>query len=321
MHTLENKIFTTQNPNDLEKLVLKIFDFQFHQIPIYHDYCVLLGKNPTNVSCINEIPFLPIQFFKSHEVRIKGAQKNTIFTSSGTTGIHSSKHYVPKLAIYEKSFVQSFAHFFPDYQDCVIIGLLPAYMERQGSSLVYMVDYLVKNSRFPQSTMGITLTPDMKSVLQDPSLKTILIGVTFALLNLADTGLKVSATKIIETGGMKGMRKELVREDLHEQLQLGFGVDQIYSEYGMTELLSQAYYTQNHFKSLPFMQFRVRDMNDPLSCYTQGKGVLNVIDLANLYSCAFIATDDLVEVYHPNAMQVLGRVDHSQLRGCNLLFN
>lgn len=320
IHTFEDKIFRAHSNAEFEKIALVLFEFHYTKNEIYRKYCDLIKVNPTEVNCIDKIPFLPIQFFKSHSVLIQNLKPIFTFTSSGTSGPNTSHHHVPKIDIYEKSFVQSFRHFFPNHKQKVIIGLLPSYMERQGSSLIYMVEHLIQFNQTQKSVMEINLSPNTLKILQNPAIPKILIGVTYALLNLAEKGIKLANTQVIETGGMKGLRKEIIREELHEILQNGLGVQKVFSEYGMTELLSQAYLTKHdYFESLSWLRFRVRNINDPLTHFSHGKGALNIIDLANLYSCPFIATDDLAEVLHPNQVKIIGRMDHSQTRGCNLM--
>jgi len=320
IHTFEDKIFRAHSNDEFEKIALSLFDLHYQQNEIYRKYCDLIRVNPKKIESLNDIPFLPIQFFKSHQVALKNFQPQITFTSSGTSGPNTSQHLVPFVSMYEKSFTQAFTHFFPKHTQQVIIGLLPSYMERKGSSLIYMVEHLIQQNTTHKCIMEINLSPSTLQILQDPAIPKILIGVTYALLNLAEKNIHLRNTKVIETGGMKGMRKEIVREELHEILQKGLGVKKIYSEYGMTELLSQAYLlNHDYFESLSWLRFRVRNINDPLTHFAQGKGALNIIDLANLYSCPFIATDDLAEVVSPNQVKILGRMDHSQTRGCNLL--
>jgi phenylacetate-coenzyme A ligase PaaK-like adenylate-forming protein len=320
IHTFEDKIFRAHSNDEFEKIALSLFDLHYHNNEIYRKYCDLINVNPKKITSLKDIPFLPIQFFKSHPIVLQNQIPQITFTSSGTSGPNTSHHLVPFVSIYEKSFTQSFNHFFPNHNQQVIIGLLPSYMEREGSSLIYMVEKLIAQNNTDKCIMEINLSPNTLQILQNPAIPKILIGVTFALLNLAEKGLKLSNTQVIETGGMKGMRKEIVREELHEILQEGLGIKKVYSEYGMTELLSQAYLLNHeYFESLSWLRFRVRNINDPLSHFDKGKGALNIIDLANLYSCPFIATDDLAEVLSPNKVQILGRMDHSQTRGCNLL--
>ncbi len=320
IHTFEDKIFRAHSNDEFEKIALSLFDLHYKQNEIYRKYCDLIKVKPKKIISLNDIPFLPIQFFKSHPIVLQNHTPQITFTSSGTSGPHTSQHPVPFVSIYEKSFTQAFNHFFPNHTQQVIIGLLPSYMERKGSSLIYMVENLIQQNTTNKCIMEINLSQSTLQILQNPAIPKILIGVTFALLNLAEKGVKLANTKVIETGGMKGMRKEIVREELHEILQKGLGIKEIYSEFGMTELLSQAYLlNHDYFESLSWLRFRVRNINDPLTHFALGKGALNIIDLANLYSCPFIATDDLAEVVSPNQVKILGRMDHSQTRGCNLL--
>jgi len=320
IHTFEDKIFRAHSNNEFEKIALSLFDLHYKENEIYRKYCDLIKVNPKKITSLNDIPFLPIQFFKSHPIVLQNYTPQITFTSSGTSGPNTSHHLVPFVSIYEKSFQKTFNHFFPNHTQQVIIGLLPSYLERKGSSLIYMIENLIQQNTTNKCIMEINLAPSTLKILQNPNIPKILIGVTYALLNLAEKGVKLANTKVIETGGMKGMRKEIIREELHEILQKGLGVKGIYSEYGMTELLSQAYLiNHDYFESLSWLRFRIRNINDPLTHYEKGKGALNIIDLANLYSCPFIATDDLAEVISPNQVKILGRIDHSQTRGCNLL--
>lgn len=320
MHILENTIFKIQNPKDFEYLALEIFKFQYQNNEIYQKYCDLLKINPSKVKSTANIPFLPIQFFKSHSVVCGDKNAAITFTSSGTTGNNTSKHLVKKLSVYEQSFQQSFASNYPNYKEAVIIGLLPSYLERKGSSLIYMVNQLIAQNQHPQSCTTLNLSPQQLQLLEDENVPVILIGVSFALIRLAEKKFNFKNTIVMETGGMKGMHKELIREELHAILKNAFKISRIHSEYGMTELLSQAYLkADGYFKCPPWMQFSIRNTNDPLSNHPVGKGVLNIIDLANLYSCSFIATDDLAAVKTPYEAKILGRMDHSDSRGCNLL--
>jgi phenylacetate-coenzyme A ligase PaaK-like adenylate-forming protein len=324
MTAYENKIFNIQSRIDFEKTSLELFQIHFKHNVIYKDYCTSLKINPLKVNKIEDIPFLPIQFFKSHDVRLKLENSDNYekitFTSSGTTGFETSKHHVNNIEVYKKSFRKGFEKFYPSYKNAIIIGLLPSYLDREGSSLIYMVNDLINHSEQKESCFSKKLTPELKKLLSEDDRPKILIGVTFALLELAEEGLELKNTTVIETGGMKGMRKEMVREELHEILKMGFNTEHISSEYGMTELLSQAYMNSyNVFESPEWMNFRIRNSTDPLTHFKNGKGALNVIDLANIYSCPFIATDDLAEVIDSNKAKILGRLDHSQIRGCNLI--
>ncbi len=320
-----NAIFNIKTENKFHALTLEMFQFQFENNKIYRSFCDLLYKHPSDIKTIQDIPFLPIQFFKTHDVLSNNANIETTFTSSGTTGQVTSKHHVANLDVYETSFNTGFEHFYGHISDYVIIALLPSYLEREGSSLIYMVDHMIKTSKHPESGFYLHNLSDLKETLlalEAKGKKTLLIGVSFALLDLVEQyRFNLKHTIIMETGGMKGRRKELIRADLHEQLKQGFGVEAIHSEYGMTELLSQAYSMgKGIFKCPPWMRILSRDTDDPLSIQNYGKtGGLNIIDLANVNSCAFIATQDLGRVYNDSAFEVIGRFDNSDIRGCNLM--
>jgi len=321
---LHEKIFNIQTPQDFKKVALDVFTFQYENVNVYRQFCEALKVNPKQISTISEIPFLPIQFFKSHTIIAEGDKPETIFSSSGTTGSITSKHYVASTKLYEESFNKAFQNQYGNPTDYTILALLPSYLEREGSSLIYMVDSLIKQSENEHS--GFYLD-DMNALMEKLTLleakgqKTILLGVSYALLDLIEAqSFQLKNTIIMETGGMKGRRKEMIKEELHEVLQRGFGVSEIHSEYGMTELLSQAYSTGNGiFTCPPWMKILTRDTEDPFT-YVDGKtGGINVIDLANLYSCSFIATQDLGKLHKNNSFEVLGRFDDSDIRGCNLM--
>ncbi len=321
----KNGIFNINSQSQFEGLALKIFKHQFENNKVYRSFCDLLYKHPSEVKSIEEIPFLPIQFFKSHRVisSIKDIQE--IFTSSATTGQISSKHFVTDIDLYEQSFRKGFQHFYGNIEDYVVLALLPSYLERDGSSLIYMVNDMIANSKQPESGFYLNNLDALKNTLIDldsQNKKTLLIGVSFALLDFVETyRLELKNTIIMETGGMKGKRKELIRAELHETLKQGFGVNTIHSEYGMTELLSQAYSRGNSlFKTPPWMQVLTRDTEDALTIQAYGNtGGINIIDLANINSCAFIATQDLGKVYKDGSFEVMGRFDNSDIRGCNLM--
>lgn len=318
-------IFSIQTEADFERQALKVFKFQFEHNSVYRSFCDLLYIHPSTVSKVEDIPFLPIQFFKSHEVISSQQSVQETFTSSGTTGSITSKHLVTDCSVYEESYINAFKHFYGPIEDYVILALLPNYLEREGSSLIYMVDDLIKRSKQPDSGFYLNQYEQLKTKinqLEAKGQKTLLIGVTFALLTLIETyQFQLQHTTIMETGGMKGMRKELIREELHQVLTKGFGVDCIHSEYGMTELLSQAYSKGNGiFKCPSWMKVITRDPEDALSIQKKGKtGGLNIIDLANFNSCSFIATQDLGKVHPDGGFEVVGRFDASDIRGCNLM--
>ncbi|KJD33818.1 acyl transferase [Tamlana nanhaiensis] len=318
-------IFNINSQAAFEKAALQVFKFQFENNKVYRSFCDLLYKHPSSVKTIQDIPFLPIQFFKSHRILSSKAPIETTFTSSGTTGSQTSKHLVTNLNIYEKSFTRGFQHFYGNLQDYVILGLLPSYLEREGSSLIYMVNHMIKTSKYPESGFYLNNLSELKNTLIKLDVegkKVLLIGVSFALLDLIESHqFNLKNTIIMETGGMKGRRKELIRAELHNLLKQGFGVTAIHSEYGMTELLSQAYSQGNGiFNCPPWMQILTRDTEDALSIQVTGKtGGINVIDLANINSCAFIATQDLGKVKANGDIEIIGRFDNSDIRGCNLM--
>lgn len=306
-------------------MAMKIFRYQYEHNEVYQKYCALVKRTPANVKHITEIPFLPIEFFKSKEVLTSNDPIQTTFTSSGTTGQITSKHHVTDLSFYEQSFRNAFSHFYGNIEDYVVLALLPSYLEREGSSLIYMVNDLIEGSNHPDSGFYLhnyeELVQKLKALDTDGQ-NVLLIGVTFALLDLVENyELNLNNTIIMETGGMKGKRKEMIREELHALLTQGFGVDKIHSEYGMTELLSQAYSLGNGvFECPPWMDVLIRETDDPFTLVPTGKtGGINVIDLANFNSCSFIATQDLGKKYENFTFEVLGRFDNSDIRGCNLM--
>jgi len=321
---LEKEIFTIASSEEFEQRALQVFRYQHQHTPVYREFCDFLKVNPSEVKTILDIPFLPIQFFKSHRVISKEVSETITFTSSGTTGSITSKHLVSDLRLYKKSFSEAFQRTYGKPSDYVILALLPSYLEREGSSLIYMVDNLIERSRNSHSGFyldDMTGLIDKLIYLEKISQKTILLGVSYALLDLLELqNFSFKHTVVMETGGMKGRRKEMVKTELHETLKNGFGVSKIHSEYGMTELLSQAYSTgEGVFYCPPWMKILIRDPEDALS-YTKGKtGGINVIDLANLYSCSFIATQDLGKIYPDESFEILGRFDTSDIRGCNLM--
>jgi phenylacetate-coenzyme A ligase PaaK-like adenylate-forming protein len=292
---------------------------------VYREFCDFLKTDVQKVKSIQQIPFLPIQFFKSHSVVSSANPIQTTFTSSGTTGMITSKHLVTDVSIYEESYRKGFSQFYGNIEDYVVLALLPSYLEREGSSLIHMVDDLIQLSNQPESGFYLHNYDELIAKLiqlDQAGQNVILIGVTYALLDLIEKHtFQLENTIIMETGGMKGKRKEMIREELHQQLCKGFGVTAIHSEYGMTELLSQAYSLgEGIFECPSWMQLLVRDTEDALSYVREGKtGGINVIDLANINSCSFIATQDLGKKYANGSFEVLGRFDHSDIRGCNLM--
>jgi phenylacetate-coenzyme A ligase PaaK-like adenylate-forming protein len=318
-------IFSIRSQKEFEKITLKVFRHQFENNKVYQDFCLLLKKDKSNVKTITDIPFLPIQFFKSHAVLSSSNPIQETFTSSGTTGMISSKHLVTDLSLYEQSFQKAFSQFYGNSEDYVILALLPSYLEREGSSLIYMVNDLIESSNHPKSGFYLHNYDELVQQLikiDSSGQNVLLIGVTYALLDVVEKQtFQLKNTIIMETGGMKGKRKEIIREELHEVLGNGFGVSAIHSEYGMTELLSQAYSLGNGiFECPPWMQILIRDPEDALTYVDFGKtGGINVIDLANINSCSFIATQDLGKKYPNHSFEVLGRFDSSDIRGCNLM--
>ena len=313
--------------SNFEKTALQVFKLQAEDTLVYKQYIEYLGIKVQDVKSLSQIPFLPISFFKTHQVFNKQKKAEVTFTSSGTTGLISSKHFVSDLNIYRKSFEGIFKQYFGGIQEYCILALLPSYLERGGSSLVYMADTLIKKSKHSSSGFYLNNYEELALILADldsKGQKTILLGVSYALLDLLDVQkFNLKNTFVIETGGMKGQRKEMIKEEFYSKLKRGFGLQDIHSEYGMTELLSQAYSkTEGLYSTPPWMRVLVRDVNDPFCLLENGKsGGLNIIDLANIDSCSFIATQDLGKINPNNTFSILGRFDNSDIRGCNLLAN
>ena len=322
---LRNRIFTRHSDSSFLELSLEIFHYQFENNSFYKSFVEGCKVNPEKVNSLNEIPFLPVELFKSNEIKTGEFQPEAIFTSSTTTGSISSKHFIRDLEVYEESFMRGFIHFYGNPADYVFLALLPSYLERSGSSLIYMMEKLISESTDLRS--GFFLNEfdklnDLLIQLKSEGKKVVLVGVTYALLDFAEKhSIDFSELIVMETGGMKGKRKEMVRDEVHEILKPAFGVKVIHSEYGMTELLSQAYSKGNGiFETPPWMRILVREMNDPLKIADQGRsGAINIIDLANLDSCAFIATQDLGKLHSDNTFEIIGRFDYSDIRGCNLM--
>lgn len=318
-------VFNINSQSKFETIALEVFKHQFNNNAIYRSFCDLLYIHPSDVKSIKDIPFLPIQFFKSHEILSSREIVEKTFTSSGTTGSITSKHYVTDLSVYEQSYIKAFEHFYGNIEDYVVLALLPSYLERDGSSLIYMVNDLITKSNRLESGFYLNNLDELAETLHQleaKKQKTLLIGVSFALLDLIEQyQFKLNYTLVMETGGMKGRRKEIIREELHSILKTGFGVNQIHSEYGMTELLSQAYSKGNGiFECPPWMKILTRDTEDALSLQKHNKtGGINIIDLANINSCAFIATQDLGKVHENEQFEIIGRFDNSDIRGCNLM--
>jgi phenylacetate-coenzyme A ligase PaaK-like adenylate-forming protein len=319
----KDKIFGVKE-EDFGALALEVFNFQQENNPVYKAYLQALKINPQLVQSIDQIPFLPVRFFKSHEVKTTLLEPQAVFESSGTSGSINSRHLVKDISLYEDSFTKGFKLFYGPVTDWCIIGLLPSYLERKNSSLVYMVDKLISLSEHPQSGFYLDEYEKLFAVLKElekHQQKTLLIGVTFALLDFAEKySLPLKHTIVMETGGMKGRRKEMIRKEVHAILKQSFSLEHIHSEYGMTELLSQAFSSGSGiFNCPPWMKILVRDEEDPFLVKRSGSGTINVIDLANIYSCSFIATDDTCKLNEGGNFEVLGRVDGSDLRGCSLM--
>jgi phenylacetate-coenzyme A ligase PaaK-like adenylate-forming protein len=325
LNNLRTAIFNISN---YQELALQVFRYQYEHNRLYREYVDLLGVNPQLVNRLEAIPFLPIRFFKSHAVICGDALPAQWFESSGTTGMTNSRHYVADMQLYRESFQQGFRKFYEDPSGYAIIGLLPSYLERQHSSLVMMVDELIQQSAVKESGFYLYEHGRLKDTLQQlesRQQKTLLIGVTFALLDFAEASpMPLNHTILMETGGMKGRREEMTRDQVHAVLTNAFQVPTIHSEYGMTELLSQGYSDgRGIFKPADTMRILLRDDDDPMEVCAAGetprRGIINVIDLANLDSCAFIATEDAGVLYPDGSFEVTGRVDHSDIRGCSLM--
>ena len=320
-----SRIFDIDDQKEFELRCLDVFHFQAASNPVYREFIHLLGRSAQGVQKLQDIPFLPIEFFKTKKVLSTTEKVVKTFTSSGTTGSIPSRHLITDLSMYEKSFTRGFELFYGSPGKYVILALLPSYLQRGGSSLVYMAHSLIKMSGSEKSGFYLDELDDLAEILEEldrAGKKVLLLGVSYALLDLvALKKFELSNTTVMETGGMKGRRKEMVREELHSELKKGFGVDRIHSEYGMTELLSQAYSKgQGLFRSPPWMKIMVRDAEDPFHYLRPGQtGGVNVIDLANLNSCSFIATQDLGRLHEDGTFEILGRFDHSDIRGCNLM--
>ncbi|MCJ0742486.1 LuxE/PaaK family acyltransferase [Pedobacter montanisoli] len=319
------QFFSIKSEDDFNKTALEVFNFQVKNCLIYAQYIKHLNINPDQIDHYEKIPFLPISFFKSNTVLSSDLPVQITFSSSGTTGQITSRHLVTDLSLYENSFNKAFELFYGSVKDICLLALLPSYLEREGSSLIYMVDDLLKQSQHPKSGYFLHNHEDLHNTLSElkqSGQKTILIGVTYALLDFIEQyQIDFPELIVMETGGMKGKRKEMVREELHHALCEGFGVQDIHSEYGMTELLSQAYSKgKGIFFTPPWMKVLLRDTSDPLSLISsQQIGGINVIDLANVNSCAFIATQDLGKIHNDKSFEVIGRFDNADIRGCNLL--
>lgn len=321
----KEQVFSISNNAQFNATALQVFRHQAANCAVYAKFIEGLKVDATKVKRVEQIPFLPVEFFKSHPVASNNNDIEVTFSSSGTTGITTSRHLVTDVSWYVESFRRAFRLFYGDIENYTLLALLPSYLEREGSSLIYMADDLIKQSHNPDSGFYLYNYEELYHQLkkqQQAKKPTLLIGVTFALLDFVEQHpINFPELIVIETGGMKGKRKEMIREELHETLCKGFGVDTIHSEYGMTELLSQAYSSGNGiFNTPPWMRIITRDTNDPISLISYGKtGGVNIIDLANVNSCSFIATQDLGKVYTDGSFEILGRFDNADIRGCNLL--
>jgi phenylacetate-coenzyme A ligase PaaK-like adenylate-forming protein len=320
-----SELFDIANDNDFKRKCLDVFRHQAEFNSVYREFIDLLGRSPSDICEIEDIPFLPIEFFKTRSILSSKEKVVKTFTSSGTTGSVPSRHMITDLSLYEQSFTRGFEYFYGSPEKYAILALLPSYLERGGSSLVYMADHLIQMSRSEASGFYLNELDELAEELEglDRSGKTVLLlGVSYALLDLVQLkNFKLGNSIVMETGGMKGRRKEMVRQDLHNRLMTGFGVDHIHSEYGMTELLSQAYSKGSGlFHCPPWMKIMVRDTEDPFHYLGLEKtGGINIIDLANLNSCSFIATQDLGRMHGDGSFEIVGRFDHSDIRGCNLM--
>jgi Acyl-protein synthetase, LuxE len=315
------------NAGSFENIALQLFQQQYGSNEVYRAYCDALAINAGQVSRLEAIPFLPISFFKTHKVITTGAMpgaQQLVFESSGTTGENTSRHYVQDATLYERALLQGFEQFYGPPRQYAILALLPSYLERRNASLVHMARVLMEHSRHPANGFYINEWDKLRGtleMLEQQGRKTLLLGVTFALLDFAAASpMSLASTVVMETGGMKGRREELTRTEVHRQLKQQWQLAEVHSEFGMTELLSQAYAAANGlFRCTSTMRTFVRDINDPLEVMPHGTGALNIIDLANIHSCSFIATEDIGNLYEDGSFEVLGRMDNSALRGCSLM--
>jgi len=319
-----DKIFSSSG--SFEALTMEIFHYQYMHNDLYRSYVNILGIEPADINSVTQIPFLPVGFFKTHQVKSGVFEPAVVFESSGTTNTGNSRHFVKDVSLYESSFTNGFKIFYGDPAGWCILALLPSYLERKNASLVYMAEKLIEKSGHPCSGFYLNEFEELYALLTEmekQKQKTLLLGTTFALLDFSERKpLPLRHTIIMETGGMKGRREEMTREEVHVRLKKAFGAAKIHSEYGMTELLSQAYsLSGGRFSTPPWMKVFVRDEEDPLALYVQSNttGAINIIDLANVHSCAFIATDDVGMIHPDGSFEVLGRMDGSDLRGCSLM--
>lgn len=320
-----NRAFQISNEVEFDHLAMEIFRYQSKEVKVYRNFLNFLRVDINEIKTFQQIPCLPVTFFKSHEVTDQENTPAFYFSSSGTTGQVNSKHFVPDLNIYDKSLNKAFEQFYGSPDQYCFLALLPSYLEREGSSLVYMVEKLMKEGNHPDSGFYLFNHDDLNRKLQKLQQKgerIFLIGVTYALLDFFEKyPQQLSNTILLETGGMKGKRKELVKAELHQILSIKSGIPSIHSEYGMTELLSQAYSKgKGIFQPPPWMRIKIHDLYDPFQILPKGQtGLIHIIDLANIHSCAFISTQDLGRIVNGDEFEVLGRSDNSELRGCNLM--
>lgn len=327
MEIVEQKIFQITTNQEFEDICNELFNLHYNNNKTYSAFCNLLGIDLKKISSISEIPFLPVEFFKSKKIYLDSFDAQNYFSSSATTGAIPSKHYYHSLDVYEKSFTKSFEFFYGDVSDYNFLCLLPSYLEREGSSLIYMANYFITKSNLTNKKSNFYLNnlEELKNTLQhiiSRKEKFILLGVSFALLDFSEKySIDLSSGIVMETGGMKGRRKELIREELHKLLKSSFNLNEIHSEYGMSELLTQGYSKENGVYNCPhWMKVLIRDNTDNKSYVKNGNsGCINVIDLANMYSCPFISTQDIGKKYDDNSFEVLGRIDQADVRGCNLM--
>jgi phenylacetate-coenzyme A ligase PaaK-like adenylate-forming protein len=322
----KNRVFNIESESSFCDIALEVFNYQYNNNNIYQAFIRSLGKKPSEITSLNKIPFLPVEFFRNHKILSGDQPVEIIFESSRTTGAMPGRHFVTDVSLYNESFLRSFRMFYGNPEEFLIIALLPSYTERAGSSLVYMADNLIKKSKNPDSGFYRDIMEELLPLIyraKGENWKILLLGVSFALLDLAEKlSPDLSGVIVMETGGMKGRRKELTRSELHSILKKTLNVDSIHSEYGMTELLSQAYSKGDGiFFTPPWMKIMIRDPQDPLTIYQEPSvtGGINIVDLANINSCSFISTGDLGKLHEDGGFEVMGRFDNSDIRGCNLM--
>jgi len=324
---IKERIFNISSEEEFNRLAIEVFTYQVENNPVYQKYANCICNDLKHIRHFEQIPFLPIEFFKSQKIITGNKPVQAVFGSSGTTGQAKSYHYVTDLAIYEEASITAFERVYGKVADYIILALLPSYIERKNSSLVWMTELFINKSNYKKDcgfylNEYSLLLERLKILKKDPSRKILLLGVSYALLDLAEKiDFRLENAIVMETGGMKGKRKEIIREELHAIICKKFGVTSVHSEYGMTELLSQAYSQDNGiYKCPPWMKVLAREMNDPLTLVESGRnGGMNIIDLANVNSCSFVATQDIGKLFNDGSFEVSGRFDQSETRGCNLL--